>query len=95
MFIHVFFMFPETAGKPLEEVTAIFENPHGIKYIGTPAWKTHNSYNATRKAEAGQLTNREESGYSSGEKGATRGLSDAHSDVSPERKVVETKDATM
>ena len=36
MGIHVFFMFPETAGKPLEEVTAMFEDPNGIKYIGTP-----------------------------------------------------------
>jgi MFS family permease len=41
MFFHVFFMFPETSGKPLEEVTEIFEDPRGIKHIGTPAWKTH------------------------------------------------------
>lgn len=42
MFIHVFFMFPETAGKPLEEVIEIFDDstPGSIKYIGTPAWKT-------------------------------------------------------
>jgi hypothetical protein len=36
MTIHVFFMFPETAGKPLEEVNEMFEDPNGIKYIGTP-----------------------------------------------------------
>jgi hypothetical protein len=41
MFIHVFFMFPETAGKSLEEVEAMFTAPKGIKYIGTPAWRTH------------------------------------------------------
>ncbi|EDN05861.1 hypothetical protein HCAG_02464 [Histoplasma mississippiense (nom. inval.)] len=40
MFIHVFLMFPETAGKTLEEVESIFTDPNGIKYIGTPAWKT-------------------------------------------------------
>jgi hypothetical protein len=55
MFIHVFFMFPETAGKPLEEVTAIFEDPNGIKYIGTPAWKTRNGWNESSKRERGEL----------------------------------------
>lgn len=40
MTIHVFFMFPETAGKKLEEVQDIFEDPNGIKHIGIPAWKT-------------------------------------------------------
>ena len=40
MFIHVFFMFPETATKTLEEVESIFLDPHGIKGVGTPAWKT-------------------------------------------------------
>ena len=41
MFIHVFFLFPETAGKTLEDVDHVFNDPNGIKYIGTPAWKTH------------------------------------------------------
>lgn len=41
MFLHVFFLFPETAGKTLEETEAMFEDSNGIKYIGTPAWKTH------------------------------------------------------
>ena len=40
MFIHVFFMFPETAGKSLEEVEAMFTDPKGPKYLGTPPWKT-------------------------------------------------------
>jgi hypothetical protein len=40
MFIHVFFMFPETAGKSLEEVEAMFTNPKGPKYLGTPPWRT-------------------------------------------------------
>jgi len=38
MFIHVFF--PETAGKSLEEIEEMFVDPHGSKYLGTPAWKT-------------------------------------------------------
>jgi len=53
MTIHVFFMFPETAGKPLEEVTEIFESPNGIKYIGIPAWKTRNAYTTTARLEQG------------------------------------------
>jgi MFS family permease len=40
MFLHVFFLFPETANKTLEEVESIFIDPHGLPYIGTPAWKT-------------------------------------------------------
>ncbi|EAW06705.1 sugar transporter [Aspergillus clavatus NRRL 1] len=44
MGIHVYLMFPETAGKTLEEVEAIFTNPEGIPYIGTPAWKTKNAF---------------------------------------------------
>jgi len=51
MTTHVFFMFPETAGKPLEEVNAMFEDPHGIKYIGTPAWKTRTYTNRTARME--------------------------------------------
>ena len=55
MFIHVFFLFPETAGKTLEETESIFEDPNGIPYIGTPAWKTHVSSKAIRRAEAGDI----------------------------------------
>ncbi|KAI1270103.1 high-affinity glucose transporter [Xylariaceae sp. FL1019] len=53
MFIHVLFMFPETANKPLEEVAAVFEDRgHGsVKYIGTPAWRTHNDRRAARRLE--------------------------------------------
>ncbi|KAI0142225.1 high-affinity glucose transporter [Xylariaceae sp. FL1272] len=53
MFIHVLFMFPETANKPLEEVADIFENrrPGSIKYIGTPAWKTRNDRRAALELE--------------------------------------------
>ena len=53
MTVHVFFLFPETAGKPLEEVTEMFEDPTGIKYIGTPAWKTKNYYSAFARMERG------------------------------------------
>jgi len=84
MFIHVFFMFPETAGKPLEEVTAIFEDPHGPKYIGTPAWKTRNGWSAAYKAEQGDLNDIEYVGpdrFGSTAKPKMSGVSDG----SPER----------
>lgn len=55
MWIHVFFMFPETAGKTLEETEQIFEDPHGIPYIGTPAWKTGHDVKRTVAAEAGDV----------------------------------------
>lgn len=55
MFFHVYFLFPETAGKTLEETEAMFEDPHGIKYIGTPAWKTKVATHATSAAERGDL----------------------------------------
>ncbi|KAJ5690713.1 hypothetical protein N7462_005105 [Penicillium macrosclerotiorum] len=55
MWIHVFFMFPETAGKTLEETEQIFEDPHGIPYIGTPAWKTRHDTKRTMAAERGDV----------------------------------------
>ncbi|KAI9731008.1 MAG: hypothetical protein M1834_005469 [Cirrosporium novae-zelandiae] len=55
MFWHVFFMFPETAGKTLEEVEYIFTDPNGIKYIGTPAWKTKVDTSRAVKLEQGEL----------------------------------------
>jgi MFS family permease len=85
MFIHTFFMFPETAGKPLEEVTALFEDPHGIKYIGTPAWKTRNTYSSTAKVERGSI---DEEGFVA-TKGAERKVSGVES--SPERSSTSEK----
>ncbi|KAF4121877.1 Sugar (and other) transporter [Geosmithia morbida] len=55
MFIHTFFLFPETAGKTLEELEAMFDDPNGIPYIGTAPWKTHVATSSTRRAEAGDL----------------------------------------
>lgn len=55
MWIHVFFLFPETAGKTLEETEQIFEDPHGIPYIGTPAWKTKHDTKRTVAAESGDI----------------------------------------
>lgn len=65
MFIHVFFIFPETAGKSLEEVEAMFTNPKGIKYIGTPAWRTGVVKRTleTRVKEKGKSEHFEENGH--------------------------------
>jgi MFS family permease len=56
MFFHVLFLFPETSQKPLEEVEEIFDDstPGSIKYIGTPAWKTHVDTH-TMRMERGEL----------------------------------------
>ena len=56
MFLHVFFLFPETSQKPLEEVGAIFDDstPGSIRFIGTPAWKTRVDRHAKRM-ERGEL----------------------------------------
>ncbi|KAL9008021.1 MAG: hypothetical protein Q9173_006811 [Seirophora scorigena] len=51
MAVHVFFFFPETAGKTLEEVVHIFEDPNGLKGLGTPAWKTRISTGRTVRME--------------------------------------------
>jgi MFS family permease len=83
MFIHVLFMFPETAGKSLEEITAIFEDPHGVQYIGTPAWKTKNTYRRIAKVERGDMSDVEVGRGSVGEKGAKMS-----EEGSPERHVV-------
>lgn len=85
MFIHVFFMFPETSGKPLEEVTAIFEDPDGIKYIGTPAWKTKNTWGTTSKFESGKFTDEEEVGREKANDVPRASVADT-GDISPERK---------
>jgi len=63
MFIHVYFLFPETSQKPLEEVEEIFDDstPGSIKYIGTPAWKTHVDKN-TRRLERGEMDSEEKFG---------------------------------
>lgn len=80
-------MFPETSGKPLEEVTAIFEDPNGIKYIGTPAWKTRNTWSTTSHFEGGKFTDEEWAEHE-----RIRGASIARpsianaSEASPERK---------
>lgn len=50
MAIHTFFLFPETAGKTLEDVEEMF-------MTGAPAWKTRVEYSNTRRAERGELDN--------------------------------------
>jgi uncharacterized lipoprotein YehR (DUF1307 family) len=48
MFIHVFFCFPETAGKTLEDVDEIFTN-------NVKPWNTRVHYRDVRKMEAGDI----------------------------------------
>ncbi len=48
MAIHVFFFFPETAGKTLEDVEAMFMK-------GLPAWKTHVEYGRILAIEHGDV----------------------------------------
>ena len=55
MFVHVFFAFPETAGKTLEEVESMFTDPLGPKYIGTLPWKTRIVTQKALLLEHGQL----------------------------------------
>ncbi|OAA66997.1 major facilitator superfamily transporter glucose [Niveomyces insectorum RCEF 264] len=55
MLIHVFFLFPETAGKTLEETTEMFEDPTGFPYLGTPAWKTKVWYHKAAEEERGNI----------------------------------------
>jgi len=55
MLIHSALLFPETAGKTLEETQAMFEDPNGIPYIGTAPWKTKVQYQSIRAMEQGHV----------------------------------------
>ncbi|WEW61135.1 high affinity glucose transporter [Emydomyces testavorans] len=59
MLVHVFFMFPETAGKTLEEVEDIFTKG-GVKYIGTPAWRTKVEFHKAARLEQTGIKDEEE-----------------------------------
>ena len=84
MTIHVFFLFPETAGKTLEETREMFEDPNGIGLIGTPAWKTHKATRRTRDIERGQSV-----GDPSVVRAVYGGTKDSDSEGSPDREKVE------
>jgi hypothetical protein len=58
MFFHVFLLFPETAGKTLEETEYMFEDPSGPKYIGTLAWKTKTNTKHIIALEHGDIEKR-------------------------------------
>jgi sugar porter (SP) family MFS transporter len=78
MFVHVLFMFPETAGKTLEEVELIFTDPNGIPRIGTPAWKTRVDRKRTLDVErhgsvATEGSEETKVGYGQGEERVERG----------------------
>ncbi|KAF2202828.1 high affinity glucose transporter [Delitschia confertaspora ATCC 74209] len=55
MAIHVFFLFPETSGKTLEDIEEMFQR-------GMPAWKTHVEHHRVRQAEQGHLGDEEKVG---------------------------------
>jgi len=55
MLVHVFFAFPETAGKTLEEVEDMFTDPLGPKYMGTLPWKTRIVTKRTLLLEKGEV----------------------------------------
>jgi MFS family permease len=65
MFIHVFLAFPETANKPLEEVEEMFDDtlPGAIKYVGTPAWRTHNVRHEVLKRERNEVSSEDKVGF--------------------------------
>lgn len=46
MALHTFFLFPETAGKTLEDIEEMFMQ-------GTPAWKTRVDFSNSQRAEQG------------------------------------------
>lgn len=56
MLIHAALLFPETAGKTLEQTQFMFEDPNGIPYIGTPAWKTKKATKDMAQVERGNVT---------------------------------------
>jgi len=74
MFLHVFFLFPETSQKPLEEVIEIFDDttPGSIKYIGTPAWKTRVD-RRTARWERGEVDLEEKLAKASHDNGSPHG----------------------
>ncbi|KAF7196829.1 MFS glucose transporter mfs1 [Pseudocercospora fuligena] len=55
MLIHSALLFPETAGKTLEETELMFEDPNGIPGMGTPPWRTRVQYHHALAFEHGEL----------------------------------------
>ncbi|CAD0108118.1 unnamed protein product [Aureobasidium uvarum] len=66
MFIHVFFCFPETSGKSLEEVEALFQQK-------IPAWKTRVQYQHVRALEQNRADEKVADIEASPEREATTG----------------------
>lgn len=56
MLIHAALLFPETAGKTLEQTQLMFEDPNGIPYVGTPAWKTRKATKDMAQVERGNVS---------------------------------------
>jgi len=60
MTIHVFLMFPETKGRSLEEIDAVFTS-------GIPPWKLHTAASETKIAQTIQRTREQNQVYSADE----------------------------
>jgi len=74
MFIHIFFIFPETSGKPLEQVEEIFDDttPDSIRILGTPAWKTSVDRRRTVRFDRGEYDPEDKLGHISHEESPER-----------------------
>lgn len=42
-------------GKTLEDTEKMFEDPNGLPYLGTPAWKTKVEYHSMQAMEKGDV----------------------------------------
>ncbi len=81
MFVHVFFAFPETAGKTLEETESMFTDPLGPKYIGTLPWKTHIATNKALLLEHGEFDEEKARAYGHDEDAAERSASETREEM--------------
>ena len=81
MFVHVFFAFPETAGKTLEETESMFTDPLGPKYIGTLPWKTHIATSKALLLEHGEFDEEKARAYGHDEDVAERSASETNGEL--------------
>ena len=85
MTVHVFFLFPETAGKTLEEVESMF-------LAGEHAWNTHVEYGRIVAVEKGQVDPEKLAGFGHAENAAIAENAE-NSDNAENNKAVEAGEA--